>query len=79
MCLPFQYFIIPKACSVLTMSEESIAISLLMSATRHEKNTEKTIELIWEVEEKKTRKHFASKANNTESCKTFGINIPRSR
>lgn len=31
MCLPFQYFIMPRACKVLTMSYESMAISLLIS------------------------------------------------
>lgn len=33
-CLPFQYFIIPRACKVLTMSYESMAISLLISERR---------------------------------------------
>ena len=34
MCFPFQYFIIPKAWRVLTISYESIAISLLISEKR---------------------------------------------
>lgn len=36
MCLPFQYFIIPKACNVLTMSYELMAISCLKKEKKHE-------------------------------------------
>lgn len=45
MCLPFQYFIIPKAWSVLTMSYELMAISY--ASDEREKNHENYLTIMF--------------------------------